>query len=128
MSEEREPYDTDSAIDEIEQRALASTAGTFKVDDRGTIYRRPEDAGIDDPSEFYAEIFGPGFKDWPKNKDVAANDARFYANARADVLALAAEVRRLRADVERIGQERDRMAAAGEELNSRLTLCEGAKQ
>jgi hypothetical protein len=112
----------------IEQRALASTAGTFKTDERGTIYWRAENAGQDAPSVFYAEIFGPGFKEWPKNVAQCVTDATFHVHAREDVLALVAENRRLRGEIAELLPICDAQAFQISNLQSRLTMCEGAKQ
>jgi hypothetical protein len=45
----------------------------------------------------------------------------------AVVRALMDEIHQLRADVERIGRERDDMARAAADLQARLSLCEASK-
>jgi hypothetical protein len=156
MSEERETYTATPALDldAIEARANAATPGPWEasrqIGKKGHCY--------------VAQVFGPDALGGLSlaQMDVLPNattDAAFIAAARADVPALVAEVRRLRAimdyraeytaglkteakllllerndaeavitnlraDIERIGRERDDMARANAELQARLSALE----
>ena len=84
---------TDADLDAIEQRANAATEG-------------PWEAGDDDWDGGYIRMPADGFgvayiaTHIQQGADEGCADAEFIAHARADVPALLAEVRRLRADAE----------------------------